>query len=135
MMRMFWSFVCISTLRVFSEVAGSRVGTASGSAGLLLSGAALAVIDRVSGGHCEGPRAIGSRPGTSVSEIRSELSLRVRRLTLRYSRQCSRQPSIALLSARWRHGRLVVLRLRVRLFVPVWSDLPCLDCWQAAADH
>ena len=48
MMRMFGSLVCISTLRVFSEVAESRAGTASGSAGLLPFGAASAVIDRLS---------------------------------------------------------------------------------------
>ena len=48
MMRMSGSFVCISTLRVFSEVTGSRAGAASGSARSLPFGKAPAVIGRVS---------------------------------------------------------------------------------------
>ncbi len=49
MMRMFGSFVCISTLRVFPEVAGSLTDGASGSPRLLRSGKVCALIDRVSG--------------------------------------------------------------------------------------
>ncbi len=48
MMRMFRSFVCISTLRVFSEVAGSWASTASGSARLFPFDGASSAIDRVS---------------------------------------------------------------------------------------
>ena len=49
MMRMFGLFVCISTLRVFSEVAALRAGMVSGSARLLLSGKGRAPIERLSG--------------------------------------------------------------------------------------